>query len=195
MTDPEETCPSVLKTIASPLRMCAGQTPRGCYSVLYSTLGLNFSHVCGRALGYQYYTTDALDALFIAKSIDNPYVDGLSITYGTPRQHLWTYAVGTTFRCLCQANHRASQPPPFVGQHYYCDGWPGQYQAVWYPQYPLWDGEGCPSSNTCCDAPNLPWFHRNLDGAITNDIEVRWCRDEAASNEDLGIELLELYVN
>ena len=27
-------------------------------------------------------------------TIDTTYVDGLSITYGNPRRHIWTYATG-----------------------------------------------------------------------------------------------------
>ena len=28
------------------------------------------------------------------QTIDGYYVEGISITYGNPRQHIWTYAVG-----------------------------------------------------------------------------------------------------
>ena len=192
MSESQQTCPSPLRTLTAPLRMCVGGTPAGCSSVQYPTLGLNFTQVCGQAIGYMYATPDGMDGLY--ETIDEAYVDRLSITYGLPRHHLWTYTAGVNFRCLCQANNRASPPPSFVGQHYYCDGWPEQWHSKWYPQYPLWDGEGCPAGNTCCDPPNLPWFHRTLDTATTDDIEVRWCRDEAASNEDIGVVLLELYV-
>ena len=194
MTDPQQTCPSDLRNITSPLRMCTGQTGVGCTSVYFPTLDLNFTQVCGRAGGYQYNSPDGLDAVSTSKTIDNPYVDGLSITYGTPRQHLWTYAAGHNGRCACQANSGAAPPPSFVGQHFYCDGWPQQWQVRWHTEHRLWDGDGCPTENTCCDAPNLPWFHRELNTVITNDIEVRWCRDQSTGDEDVGIDLLELYV-
>ena len=187
MTDPGETCPSGLRNITSPQRMCSGQTPAGCYSVHYSTLGLNYTHVCGRAVGYMSTTPDGLDAIRTSKTIDHPYVDGLSITYGSPRHHLWTYAAGHTGRCFCHPN-RVASPPSFVGQHYYCDGQDGAWN------YRMWDGEDCFAGSTCCDPPNLPWFNRALNTAISDDIEVRWCRDEQASNEDIGVELFELYV-
>ena len=192
MKEPQQTCPSPLRTLTSPKRMCAGQTAAGCTSVRYSSQGLNFTQVCGQTIGYMHSSMDGLDAF--GKTIDSSYVDGLSITYGSPRRHVWTYAVGHIQRCLCHPNSYASQPPSFVGQHYYCDGWPRPYTSSWYPQYRLWDGEGCPAGNTCCDPPNLPWFHRSLNTATTEDIEVRWCRDEAASNEDVGVELLEIYI-
>ena len=64
----------------------------------------------------------------------------------------------------------------------------------WYPDDPLRDGDGCPTGNTCCDHPSLPWFNRMIDEPSTADIELRLCRDEAATNEDLSVELFELYV-
>ena len=188
MSEPQQTCPSPLRTLTTPQRMCAGQTSAGCSTVRYPTLGLNFTQVCGQAVGFKTGSTDGLDAIHTSRIIDNPYVDGLSITYGTPRHHLWTYAAGHNGRCLCHSGSFASPPPSFVGQHYYCDGNNGAWD------YRLWDGEGCQFGSTCCDPPNLPWFHRTLNTATTDDIEVRWCRDQEASNENVGVELLELYV-
>ena len=194
MSEPQQTCPSPLLALNAPVRMCTGGTSAGCYSVLYPALGLSFTQVCGQAIGYMYYSVDGLNAVATTKVIDNPYVDGLSITYGSPRQHLWTYVAAQNGRCLCHSPTHASRPPSFVGQHFYCDGWPEQYSATWYTLYPLWDGEGCPTNNTCCDPQDLPWFHRTLNTASTDDIEVRWCHDEGAGNEDFGVDLLELYV-
>ena len=195
MKEPQQTCPSPLRTLTSPKRMCVQQqTAAGCTSVQYSTLGVPFTQICGQAAGYMYCSPDGLDAIGTTKTIDNPYVDGLSITYSSPRRHVWSYAAGHIQRCLCHPNSYASQPPSFVGQHYYCDGWPRPYSCGWYPQYRLWDGEGCPTGNTCCNPPNLPWFHRTLNTATTEDIEVRWCRDQASNDERVGVELMELYI-
>ena len=164
MSGPQRTCPSQVRTLTFPLRMCArGTSAAGCSSVQYSTLGLSFTRVCGQAIGYMYGSPDGLDAHSVStKTIDSTYVDGLSITYGSPRRHLWTYAAGHNGRCRCHSSSIASLPPSFVGGRYYCDGWPDSYTATWYTQYPLWDGEGCPAGNTCCSPSNLPWFHRML---------------------------------
>ena len=138
--------------------------------------------------------------------IDDPYVDGLSITYGnTPRKHLWTYTAGHaesgrshSGACPCSAatgTFSGAQPPSFVGDHFYCES--GNIDAEedqWYPDDPLWDGEGCPTGNTCCDPPNLPWFNRVIHPSTTADIELRLCQDEVATNEDVSVELFELYV-
>ena len=49
--------------------------------------------------------------------------------------------------------------------------------------------------NTCCDPPNLPWFNRMIDPPSTADIELRLCQDKVAIlNEDMSVELYELYV-
>ena len=66
----------------------------GCYPTLFSTNGVSYKHVCGRARGYQKGAPDGFDQN--GQPIDSYYVDGLSITHGNPRQHIWTYAAGLT---------------------------------------------------------------------------------------------------
>ena len=61
MTSPEGTCPSPLETITSP-RSCSHSGGAGCSSVSYSTFGVPFTQVCGRAIGYQHYSPDAFAA-------------------------------------------------------------------------------------------------------------------------------------
>ncbi|XP_065888070.1 uncharacterized protein [Dysidea avara] len=46
----------------------------------------------------------------------------------------------------------------------------------------------------CCDNPNLPWFHQQLDTATADDVEVRICTDEDFNNEAVVVEQLELYI-
>ena len=61
-------------------------------------------------------------------SIDISYVDGISMTHGSPRQHTWTFAAGldegTSFpaaTCPCVSGSTASTHiPSFVGQNYFC---------------------------------------------------------------------------
>ena len=202
MTNPEGTCPSPLQTVYSP-RSCSHGGRAGC-SVYFSTFGVPFTKVCGQAIGYQHQSTDAFGAFYGGINIDNPYVDGLSITYydNSSRQHLWTYAAGYSdsgishvANCPC-AEPSGTHPPSFVGDHYSCEsGNIGALEDQWYPDDPLWDGEGCPTGNTCCDPPNLPWFNRMIDPPSTADIELRLCRDEAARNEDVSVELFELFVH
>ena len=199
MTNPLGACPSPLRTVTTPKRMCAKQGGAGCSSVLFNTHGVPYTEVCGQAIGYQFHSPDAF-AYRSNPNINSAYLDGISITYGIPRQHLWSYAVGIaqsqwdrSDACPC-APSRGMQPPSFVQSHYYCESaGVGGATGQWYTNDTLWDGEGCPVGNTCCDPPNLPWFHRRIATSTTDDLEVRWCRDEAADNEDIGVELLELY--
>ena len=200
MTSPEGTCPSPLELVTSP-RSCSHAGEGGCSSVHYSTLGVQFTQICGRAIGYQHHTTDAFSGFSgLPKNIDSPYVDGLSITYDTPRRHLWTYAAGfsesglsSSANCPC-ADDEGRQPPSFVQDHYYCEsGNVGNAESQWYPSDPLWDGDGCPTGNTCCNPPNLPWFNRILDTLSTANIELRLCQDESVE-EDVSVKVFELYV-
>ena len=88
-----------------------------------------------------------------------------------------------------------SPRPSFVQDHYYCEsGNVGGAEGQWYADDPLWDGEGCPTGNTCCDPPNLPWFSRIIGMPSTAEIELRLCQNEGDGNEDVSVEQFELYV-
>ena len=56
----------------------------------------HFLLVCGRVLGYQFGTPDAS---LVSRpghdvTLENYYVDVVSVTYGQPRQHIWTFVAG-----------------------------------------------------------------------------------------------------
>ena len=117
---------------------------RGCYSTFFSTNGMSYQHVCGRARGYQKGAPDAFQDNPL--SIDTYYVDGLSITHGDPRQHIWTYAAGITdngnhqcCNCPCAAIPGRA-PPSFVGNDYYCESGTGSssLSSAYYFSDPLW---------------------------------------------------------
>ena len=122
----------------------------------------------------------------------------------SPRQHIWTYAVGLTdsgltlsyLNCPCAAVYSGPASPSFVGSHYYCESGAGSTweASTYYLSDVLWDGAGCSAGNTCCSDPNLPWFYRQLSQTTQDDIEVRSCMDEPFSNEAVLITNLELYV-
>jgi len=58
----------------------------------------------------------------------------------------------------------------------------------------LWDGEGCGPSSTCCTFNNPPWFCKQLPQTTTDDMEVRICANYPINNEDIPVELIEIYV-
>ena len=104
MTDPEAECPIGLNEVSNSntgQRACGRsvdgsglslESPGGCSSVTFP-LNTTYSHVCGYARGYQYRTMDGFFSSPI-RTMDDAYVDGLSITHGNTRKHLWTLVVG-----------------------------------------------------------------------------------------------------
>ena len=217
MTDPSQQCPSAwtLQTRSSEPRRLCGKRSSGasCESVVYSTFGINYSHVCGRVIAYQYGSPDAFHES-ASQTIEGPYVDGVSVTHGSPvsRQHIWTFAAGLvesnpllypTNSCPCADRATAlSLVPSFVGNDYFCEsGNPTSTYSttIFYTNDPLWDGRGCGAAS-CCELsypPGVtpPWFCKQLPQATTDDIEVRLCGYEGNTNEDTPVELIELYIN
>ncbi len=139
-------------------------------------------------------------------SIDDGYVDGVSLTHGqSPRQHIWTFVSAldetrsNTEVCPCTRPDLGYYGfvPPFIGQDYFCETGSRQrfiFDTTLYADDPLWDGQGCGGTSTCCEFNNPPWFCKQLPQPTTDDIELRLCSDEDINNEDTPIELVEMYV-
>ena len=203
MTDPNQQCPPNFRLITQSKRLC-GRRTNGCDSVKYTNSGVRYSKVCGRVIGYQFGTPDGFRAHSCSgctRTIDEAYVDGVSITHGdSPRKHIWTFAAelfAAENRCPC-SSPTATQPPSFVGNDYYCEA--GYYSSHAFNNEviniadKLWDGEICDASEApCCDRPLLPWFCKELSEPTSDDLEVRICTDELKS-EDIPVEVIELYV-
>ena len=97
VSDPTQTCPPAWELITTPRRSCSRPSNAGrrtCYSAMFSTQGIQYSQVCGRIIGYQVGEPGAfiLENADEEQTIDGPYVDGISLTHGSPRQHIWTFA-------------------------------------------------------------------------------------------------------
>ena len=162
-------------------------------------------YACGRVIGYQYGSTDAFHRG--GTSADSRYVDGVSLTHGHPRQHIWTFVaaqneVGSSpsSNCPCTNTNRAAQATPspaFVGNNYFCDtGSEERHQKIFYGDDPLWDGAGCGPLNTCCSFNTPPWFYKQLPHPTTDNIEMRVCTDGNSddTNENVAIEIIDMYV-
>ena len=94
--------------------------------------------------------------------------------------------------CPCDATINITIPP-FVGGDYFCEsGWNSWPYTDFFPDDPLWDGDGCTANSTCCSFNNPPYFTKQLHSPTTDDIEARICRKDLY--EDTPIELIELYV-
>jgi hypothetical protein len=147
--------------------------------------------VCGQALGYSVKTPDGFYVVSQNRgSIDGAYLDGMSVTHGSPRQHIWSFGAGHhDYRCPCDnvyyVDRNAPLPPSFVGNNYFCEG--SRNGAIW-------DGMDCTNVTACCTFNFPPWFSIALPTPTSDDIEVRLCQDENESNESIHVRLLELYV-
>ena len=203
MTRPNENCPAgFTKFTSSGKTMCRGQGSR-CISTTFSSHGIEYSRVCGRINGYQYFTTDAFQNYTRSRgSIDSAFVDGIVLTHGSPRQHIWTFAAAFTqyaivsSGCPCNGDSYSYSLPPYVGNDYFCDS--GHRYNTRPPQTymtnnPLWDGAGC-VSGSCCTFNSPPWFCKTLPHHTTDNIELCLCLDEALDDESVAFEKVDLYV-
>ena len=211
MSDSTVNCPSGFRLYQSGgVRACGRPvTSSGsCVSVQFPSNGISYSQVCGRVTGYQYASPDAVNYEHGSNhnNLNGDYVDGVSITRGSPRQHVWTLMAGVygnsviglfLYVCPC-ANDSLQQVQSFIDDHYFCETAivNGLYQHQLYTSDPLWDGQGCTSAETaCCDVPGIPWFHRDYGNTTTTDyIELRVCGDEGTDNEDTPVGYYEIYV-
>ena len=140
-------------------------------------------------------------------TLDTYFVDGVVVTHGYPRIHIWTFAAGydetsdTTGRCPCSNPPDATTiatAPSYVQNNYSCESgavtYPRQHIVPYFPDDPLWDGQGCVPGDRCCSFNSPPWFTRLLATPTADDIEVRICSDDDTQDEDTPVELIELYV-
>jgi len=197
---------------------CTGEYEAGCYSVLFPAYN-KYRRICGRlgayqkgsmnafySAGYTLGTATGYQPEKYSASINGPYVDGISITTGYPRKHIWTYAVGLSedyrynytiggYNCPCAAVP-GPQPPSFVQDHYYCESAiVGRYtRGKHYTDDLLWDGLLCTEDNNCCAQAGQPYFFRQLAVPQSDDIEVRICRDQNVDDEGVLLEHMELYI-
>ena len=157
-----------------------------------------FAYAYGKVSTYKPDTTTS-------RSLDGVYVDGISITSGNPRKHVWTYAVGLSddynypqYNCPCakpllgQIFLHLSSVTTIVSQvilehlnvplytivtHY------GMEQVVYLK-----------TVVAIMLVTRLPWFFRQFPVTTTGDIEVRICRDETFVDEGVAVKHLQLYV-
>ena len=203
MTDPNTNCPTGWQLTSYSKRTCGkvSTTDLSCDSVLFPVTGGEYTSVCGTIRAYQVGATDAFEAYDdgLVTTIDGAYVSGVSLTHGSPRQHIWTFAAGISEdeptrddACPCDATINISIPP-FVGGDYFCEsGRNSSYRPSFAEADPLWDGKGCTSSSTCCEFNNPPYFTKQLTNPTTDDIEARIC--QLNSGDDTPVEFIELYV-
>ena len=127
MTDPSTNCPSGWQLTGYSKRTCgrANSSSHSCDSVFFPVSGGPYSQVCGRIRAYQWGLPNAFQGYNNdgQTTIDSAYVSGVAVMYGSPRQHIWTFANGVrenemrpgTWNCPCDTTGVVSIPP-FVGE-------------------------------------------------------------------------------
>lgn len=159
ITDTYNRCPSGFRERYDRNRRSCVISREPCSSNTFNVSHIYYSRVCGMIKAYQVGSPDAFHGG--NGDIDGPYVDGVSITSGSPRrQHIWTFAASNTQNlnlggeysscpCLTSSTHisfeESSLVPSFVRNDYFCDsgnrGTPRQ--EAYFGFNPLWDGAGC----------------------------------------------------
>ena len=157
-------------------RSCvATEDEAGCTPLSYSSFNIQFSNVCGHVRGYAFGNPDGwYNARGFVRGIrlDENYLDGISISTGS--SHIWSLAAGGCHNC--------GASPPFVGGDWSCDDSLCEMNACGGL---LWNATKCGSAAS---------FYRQLSSATKDYVEVRLCRNEARSNEDIALVALELFV-
>ncbi|CAJ1426414.1 unnamed protein product [Effrenium voratum] len=153
-----------------------------------------YDSIAGTLQIYQKGSTDAFQQgtrdLSSVESSD--YVDGMSVTIGAPRTHIFTLALGTSYdtalgtagMCPCGVETQSVQcggdpVPAFLsGEEHLCDsGTVGSASLAW--------GARLVSAG----------FGPTALGATTQTLEVRLMCDSVSSNEDVGVLQLSVSVN
>ena len=99
---------------------------RGSRPANFYTINQQYSRVCGRIIGYQVGSPDGFNQYYGMISLNQGYMDGVSIIYGYPRHHIWSYVAGaleihpSLSNCPCSPAQRA-EPQEFIGSNYYCE--------------------------------------------------------------------------
>ena len=201
-TDEGPTCDSVLIPVTMNYSIVCGRA---------------YAYQIGVSAAFDYSVDYSPVELGVPASIDSPYVDGLSLTHGLvgQRKHVWTFAGAfdeTSRRynnnntlliphsCPC-TNPALTWPykvPSYVGDSYFCDTGAHTFTNHDYNKVfmdnPLWDGEGCVESSTCCSFNSPPWFCQHLKYHTSDDLELRLCSFTFSLFQDKHMSLVEIYV-
>ena len=173
-------CPSGMKTgtVNNDTTCEVSEDEAGCTEILYPTFPIEYSKISGKVRAYQTKSVDGFNNIKELRpdpndnsDISSNYLDGVSIT--SNGLHVWSFAAG----CDCMTDK-----PSFIRNDFTCGGRKGDLDHP--PEY-LWESQQCSTSSM--------WFYKELM-PTTAEISVRICRDQARSDEDLALTVLELYI-
>ena len=206
MTKSGSSCPSGLQYFKSSSKAgCRKNTNRGCSSVTFTTYETSYSKICGKIVGYQHGTPDAFKIYHVQKiptRLEDQYVDGISLTFNSPKEHIWTF---TSMPSWFYKDHENGCPgklsntshiPSFISRDYFCETGVdlGESALKLHTEQPLWDGVGVGTFPSGFDGMRSPWFVKKLPNLVKKNINMRVCMDENRDNEDILIEKIFFYV-
>jgi len=146
----------------------------GQLSASFDALGLTWDEVLVEVCMRQYRTDDAFHSV---KTVEEKYLDGLSLTYGAAgsRQHIFSWAIGhqLTKSAYSCPDLGGTPPPSFVGSDWECDSASktAPYGSVWLSAR-LFEGD---------------IQHLTLVSSTSEDLEGRIICNQSSSDEDVGI--------
>ncbi len=129
----------------------------GCSGITFHSINLSTSQMCGVLEGAFFGTGEGFMQRPMNSSLNDTYVDGISITDGSVTNHIWTFSAKTNGDCCSNA------PSYAVG---YCSC----LNTTYYP----------PSSCVIT-------FQRNFQHFSNQDIRVRLCQDEERDIRGRGV--------
>jgi len=200
----------------------------------FATRGLEYTKVKGKVEGYVKGRGNVFESFNEDGSLKYPdrsgnrtvndqYIDGISITTESPRQHIFSYAIGSSrandgtadglYAGNCPSidgyDPSVNYPPEWLGT-YYCDaGAEGIHGNSWEPKHMFVDAEHTiVAEGTSGEAKTLTWweergllpgeFEVTLDQPSTRNLEVRTlmtsCQSSFYCNPAADKIYLEIYV-
>ena len=182
-------CPPGFELVLDPISCRSTTASAGCTSVIYHHNGIApYSEITGKIIAHQYLNPDAFAPFSLSQgrsaSLDGYYVDGVSLTYGNPRKHIWTFTAGIVANNVSCGRCNFFKPW-FVENYFSCEINDVCNSNTPYCNDPLWDGKQCIGSAA---------FYRELPEPTVDGIEMRVCRDQNRNDEDILLTLIELYV-
>ena len=207
MSIPSMSCPNGFEKVTSPRSCRKLSFSAGCSSANFSTYGQSYKKVCGKIIGYQNSTPDAFHSYLKNRllTLDDVYVDGVSVTYNYPREHIWTFAAQPDLNyknkvhgCPCARGTIEGKVPRFVGSDFFCEtgceDTNGHIFGTLYTTHKLWDGYKYGTFPQGCKGTRSPWFRKEFSYDVESNIEVRSCLDQDRSDEEILIEQIHLYI-
>ena len=203
VTGADTTCPGEWTFLATATPVVNGCTrplsgSGGCSVASFSPPdGVEYGRVCGRITGRVGGAANGFNEEFTLPGM----IDGVTLTYAGPTRHIWSFvaaggtAASTTLgqiECLCNPVGEASLDEAavnFIADNYFCENSAFLTDA-------LWTGTDCTPGTPaeCCSLNPRPYFTVTLDSPTTEDIEARICTSSGSNNEQVFIQMMEIFI-